>query len=127
MCRCPIQLLQIGPILVQQFYCLFLCKTPRDFAEVYAPRMYNFGWGYPIPVFIFVVVLVYSIISPLILVFGVIYFAMSYLVCKYQLTYGKHIHKYVFFFFFFETNTYQSFFILMKSLVVCGPWSFHVS
>ncbi|CAO3679118.1 unnamed protein product [Rhizopus stolonifer] len=84
---CPIQLLQIGPILVQQFYCLFLCKTPRDFAEVYAPRMYNFGWGYPIPVFIFVVVLVYSIISPLILVFGVIYFAMSYLVCKYQLTY----------------------------------------
>ncbi|KAG0775524.1 hypothetical protein G6F17_010275 [Rhizopus arrhizus] len=84
---CPIQLLQIGPILVQKFYCLFLCKTPRDFAEVYVPRMYNFGWGYPIPVFIFVVVLVYSTISPLILVFGVIYFALTYLVCKYQLLY----------------------------------------
>lgn len=89
--RCPIQLLQIGPILVQQFYCWFLCKTPRDFAEVYAPRMYNFGWGYPVPVFMFVVVLVYSTISPLILVFGVIYFAMTYLVCKYQLLYGKFL------------------------------------
>lgn len=88
-CRCPIQLLQIGPILVQQFYRTFLCKTPRDYAEVFAPRMYNFGWGYPVPVFMFVVILVYSTISPLILVFGVIYFAMSYLVCKYQLLYGK--------------------------------------
>lgn len=38
----------------------------------------------------FVVILVYSTISPLILVFGVIYFAMSYLVCKYQLLYGKN-------------------------------------
>ncbi|KAG1581112.1 hypothetical protein G6F48_010019 [Rhizopus delemar] len=90
---CPIQLLQIGPILVQNFYCLFLCKTPRDFAEVYVPRMYNFGWGYPIPVFIFVVVLVYSTISPLILVFGVIYFALTYLVCKYQLLY-VYFHSY---------------------------------
>ncbi|RCI03720.1 hypothetical protein CU098_004658, partial [Rhizopus stolonifer] len=87
MMLCPIQLLQIGPIIVQKFYCWFLCKTPRDYAEVYAPRMYNFGWGYPVPVFMFVVVLVYSTISPLILVFGVIYFAMCYLVCKYQLLY----------------------------------------
>lgn len=91
--RCPIQLLQIGPIIVQQFYRTFLCKTPRDYAEVFAPRMYNFGWGYPVPVFMFVVILVYSTISPLILVFGVIYFAMSYLVCKYQLLYGKKEKK----------------------------------
>ncbi|KAI7901241.1 uncharacterized protein BX663DRAFT_515369 [Cokeromyces recurvatus] len=90
---CPIQLLQIGPILVQLFYRTFLCKTPRDYAEVFAPRMYNFGWGYPVPVFMFVVILVYSTISPLILVFGVIYFAMSYLVCKYQLLY-VYFHSY---------------------------------
>ncbi|KAK4517834.1 uncharacterized protein ATC70_001180 [Mucor velutinosus] len=90
---CPIQLLQIGPIIVQQFYRTFLCKTPRDYAEVFAPRMYNFGWGYPVPVFMFVVILVYSTISPLILVFGVIYFAMSYLVCKYQLLY-VYFHSY---------------------------------
>ncbi|CAO3656691.1 unnamed protein product [Mucor hiemalis] len=90
---CPIQLLQIGPILVQQFYRTFLCKTPRDYAEVFAPRLYNFGWGYPVPVFMFVVILVYSTISPLILVFGVVYFAMSYLVCKYQLLY-VYFHSY---------------------------------
>ncbi|RCI03868.1 hypothetical protein CU098_012288, partial [Rhizopus stolonifer] len=90
---CPIQLLQIGPIIVQQFYRTFLCKTPRDYAEVFVPRMYNFGWGYPVPVFMFVVILVYSTISPLILVFGVIYFAMTYLVCKYQLLY-VYFHSY---------------------------------
>ncbi|GAA5802516.1 hypothetical protein HPULCUR_007982 [Helicostylum pulchrum] len=93
MMLCPIQLLQIGPILVQHFYKTFLCKTPRDYAEVLAPRMYNYGWGYPVPVFMFVVILVYSTISPLILVFGVIYFAMSYLVLKYQLLY-VYFHSY---------------------------------
>ncbi|KAI8996935.1 hypothetical protein BDB01DRAFT_830572 [Pilobolus umbonatus] len=97
MMLCPIQLLQIGPIIVQLFYKVFMCKTPRDYGEVLTPRMYNYGWGYPIPVFMFVVILVYSTISPLILVFGVIYFAMSYLVCKYQLLYDiavVYFHSY---------------------------------
>jgi len=89
-CRLPIQLLQIGPVIVQLFRRWFLCKTPRDYAEILAPTMYNYGWGYPMPVFIFIVVLIYSTMSPLILVFGTIYFALSYLVLKYQLLYGLY-------------------------------------
>ncbi|KAI9303434.1 hypothetical protein BJ944DRAFT_250680 [Cunninghamella echinulata] len=89
----PIQLLQIGPVILQLFHRVFTCRTPRDYAEVLAPRMYNYGWGYPIPVFVFVVLLVYSTITPLILVFGALYFCLSYLVFKYQLLY-VYFHPY---------------------------------
>lgn len=41
------------------------------------------------PVFLFVVLLVYSTIAPLILVFGTFYYCLAYLVLKYQLLYGK--------------------------------------
>ncbi|KAJ2964731.1 hypothetical protein NQZ79_g257 [Umbelopsis isabellina] len=89
----PIQLLQIGPVIVQLFRRWFLCKTPRDYAEVLAPVMYNYGWGYPMPVFIFIIVLIYSTMSPLILVFGTIYFCLAYLVLKYQFLY-VYFHPY---------------------------------
>ncbi|KAI8367508.1 uncharacterized protein BYT42DRAFT_128832 [Radiomyces spectabilis] len=89
----PIQLLQIGPIILQLFFRTFYCKTPRDYGEVLAPRMYNYGWGYPVPVFLFVILLVYSTISPLILVFGTIYYCLAYLVFKYQLLY-VYFHPY---------------------------------
>ncbi|KAI9027244.1 hypothetical protein CLU79DRAFT_740969 [Phycomyces nitens] len=89
----PIQLLQIGPIIVQLLQSAFFCKTPRDYAEVLAPRMYNYGSGYPVPVFMFVVLLVYSTISPLILLFGAVYYGLAYLVFKYQLLY-VYFHPY---------------------------------
>ncbi|KAG2187199.1 hypothetical protein INT44_004871 [Umbelopsis vinacea] len=37
----PIQLLQIGPVIVQLFRRWFLCKTPRDYAEILAPTIVN--------------------------------------------------------------------------------------
>lgn len=85
-------MLQIGPIILNTFWRIFLCKSPRDYAEVGAPRMFNYGWGYPTPVFLFVVLLVYSTSAPIILVFGTFYYALAYIVFKYQLLYGgSHI------------------------------------
>ncbi|SAM06387.1 hypothetical protein [Absidia glauca] len=89
----PIQLLQIGPVIMQTFHRTFVSKSPRDYAEVLAPRMYNYGWGYPMPVFLFVVLLVYSTTTPLILVFGTFYYCLAYLVVKYQLLY-VYFHPY---------------------------------
>ncbi|KAI9314931.1 hypothetical protein BX666DRAFT_2020032 [Dichotomocladium elegans] len=89
----PIQLLQVGIIILQGFWRTFLCKTPRDYAEVCAPRMFNYGWGYPAPVFMFVVLLVYSTSSPIILVFGTLYFCFAYVVFKYQILY-VYFHPY---------------------------------
>jgi hypothetical protein len=39
--------------------------------------MLNYGWVYPQALLIFTITLVYSVVSPLILVFGAIYFGVS--------------------------------------------------
>ncbi|KAK4686588.1 calcium permeable stress-gated cation channel, partial [Tremellales sp. Uapishka_1] len=80
----PFQLLCFGPLLSLGFTRIFT-RTPRDFAEAYAPPMLNYGWVYPQAMLIFTVTLVYSVVSPLILVFGAIYFGNAYIVYKYKL------------------------------------------
>ncbi|CDZ98226.1 Uncharacterized conserved protein [Phaffia rhodozyma] len=81
----PFQLLNIGTVLSLGFYRAFYTKTPRDFAELNAPPMLNYGTVYPQAILVFTVTLMYSVISPLVLVFGAIYFGMGYLVYKYKL------------------------------------------
>jgi hypothetical protein len=88
----PLNLLLIGALIVRGFNYLFLCKTPRDYAEARAPQNFMYGWAYPTPLLMFVVVLEYSTVAPLILLFGTVYFAMAFLVYKYQLLYGKRSH-----------------------------------
>lgn len=51
-----------------------------DHAEANAPPMLNYGWVYPQALLIFTITLVYSVVSPLILVFGAVYFGVS---CEY--------------------------------------------
>ncbi|KAG2178083.1 hypothetical protein INT43_003336 [Umbelopsis isabellina] len=89
----PLNLLLIGALIVRGFNYLFLCKTPRDYAEARAPQNFMYGWSYPTPLLMFVVVLEYSTVAPLILLFGTVYFAMAFLVYKYQLLY-VYFHPY---------------------------------
>ncbi|KAJ7768747.1 hypothetical protein B0H14DRAFT_3116710 [Mycena olivaceomarginata] len=63
----PLQLLNLG-VTIPRFFRLFVTRTPRDFAELNAPPMIN-----------------YASRSPLILIFGAIYFGNSYVVYKYKL------------------------------------------
>ncbi|WOO82803.1 Calcium permeable stress-gated cation channel 1 [Vanrija pseudolonga] len=80
----PLQLLNIGP-LVNHTWMRLWAKTPREFAEANAPPPINYGWVYPQALLIFTITLIYSIVSPRILIFGTIYFGMAYLVYKYKL------------------------------------------
>ncbi|CAE6531156.1 unnamed protein product [Rhizoctonia solani] len=80
----PLQLLNIGIIVPRLIYQLFT-KTPRDYAELNAPPMINYGVVYPLAILVFVITIIYSIIQPLILIFGAMYFGMAYLVYKYKL------------------------------------------
>lgn len=50
-----------------------------DYAEANAPPMLNYGWVYPQALLIFTLTMVFSVVSPLILVFGALYFGAS---CK---------------------------------------------
>jgi hypothetical protein len=50
--------------------------------------MINYGVVYPQAILIFVVTLLYSVVQPLILPFGAIYFGCAYVVYKYKLLFG---------------------------------------
>ncbi|KAH7338447.1 DUF221-domain-containing protein [Rhizoctonia solani] len=80
----PLQLLNIGIIIPRIIY-EFFTKTPRDYAELNAPPMINYGVVYPLAILVFVITIIYSIIQPLILLFGAMYFGMAYMVYKYKL------------------------------------------
>ncbi|KAG0281103.1 hypothetical protein BGZ95_006779 [Linnemannia exigua] len=82
----PMQLLQLADIVNLTIQKLF-SRTPRDYAEARAPPELPYGVVYSNATLAFVVILIYSCIKPMILVFGVIYFAVGYLVFKYQLLY----------------------------------------
>ncbi|KAJ9119692.1 hypothetical protein QFC22_003402 [Naganishia vaughanmartiniae] len=55
--------------------------------ELYAPPSVNYGMIYPPAILVFIFTLTDSVISPLILIFGAIYFAVGYMVYKYKLIY----------------------------------------
>ena len=59
-----------------------------DFAELNAPPMINYGVVYPQAILIFVVTMLYSVIQPIILIFGSLYFGIGYFVYKYKLLFG---------------------------------------
>ncbi|KAI6026538.1 hypothetical protein BKA83DRAFT_4244721 [Pisolithus microcarpus] len=81
----PLQLLNLGVIIPRMVLRVFDTRTPRDFAELNAPPMINYGVVYPQAILIFVITILYSVVQPLIVIFGAIYFGVGYLVYKYKL------------------------------------------
>ncbi|KAG9071375.1 hypothetical protein KI688_005586 [Linnemannia hyalina] len=82
----PIQLLLIGDVFKQSFHG-FLSKTPREYAETRAPPEQDIGVVYSNATLAFVIVLIYSCMKPIILLFGLLYFTLGYVVYKYQILY----------------------------------------
>lgn len=72
----PVKLLNLGPLFTLAMARMF-AKTPRDYAEANAPPVINYGWALPPPLLIFTIALVYSVESPLILIFATIYFGLA--------------------------------------------------
>ncbi|GAN04213.1 DUF221-domain-containing protein [Mucor ambiguus] len=66
---------------------MFSKYTPREYAENRAPWAFNYGIGYPVPLLVFAIVFEYSLICPIILLFGTVYFCFTYVVYKYQFLY----------------------------------------
>jgi len=61
--------------------------TPRDYRRLYKPEVFEYYEAYPDKAFILVIVLCYSNIAPLILVFGLVYFLLMYGTESYRLLY----------------------------------------
>ena len=83
----PLQLLQLPTLILRGVYRIFLTRTPREFAELNAPPTLAMGNVYPQALLIFTLCILYSIVSPLIVIFGAIYFGIAYVVNKYKLLY----------------------------------------
>lgn len=85
----PFRLLEFGAVFLYPFY-LMSAKTPRDYAELQKPPIFNYGFFLPQTMLIFVVCLVYSVLprSWMIILFGLIYFLIGGFIYKYQLLYA---------------------------------------
>ncbi|PWN48980.1 DUF221-domain-containing protein [Violaceomyces palustris] len=83
----PIQLLQLPIFIIRGFWRMFFTRTPREHAELNAPPTLVMGYVYPQALLIFTLGILYSIVSPLICIFGCIYFGVAYVVNKYKLLY----------------------------------------
>ncbi|KAL2918787.1 hypothetical protein HK105_201621 [Polyrhizophydium stewartii] len=60
--------------------------TPREYYELdMTTSMLNYGYLFPIQIMLFVIVLCYSIIAPLVLLPGAIYFGVSWIIYKNQM------------------------------------------
>ncbi|CAJ0629710.1 718_t:CDS:2 [Entrophospora sp. SA101] len=66
---------------------IFITPTPRNIKEFSRPPDFDYPVYYNIHLFFFSVGIIYSVIAPLILFFCFTYFALAYLVYRYQLMY----------------------------------------
>ncbi|GMK59469.1 hypothetical protein CspeluHIS016_0800750 [Cutaneotrichosporon spelunceum] len=80
----PLNFLNIGPICNLVISRMF-ARTPRDHAEANAPPEINYGWVMSPPLLIFTIAMVYSVESPLVVMFAAVYFGIAYFVYKYKL------------------------------------------
>ncbi|PWN32373.1 uncharacterized protein FA14DRAFT_192586 [Meira miltonrushii] len=81
----PLQLLQL-PVTFGRAFGRLTAKTPRQHAELNAPSLLYSGNIYPAASMVFILGVLYSIVTPLITVFTIIYFALAYLLLLSNLT-----------------------------------------
>lgn len=90
----PVRLLQIGDVVILnvigKIFLLknIILKTPRDYRfYYYTPPVFDFGLQLPQHILIFIIILIYSVVSTKIVISGLVYFVLGLMVYKYQLIY----------------------------------------
>ena len=89
----PFRLLEFGAVVMYPIN-FFSAKTPRDYAELATPPMFNYGQCIPQTILILIICIVYSVFpsSWLICLFGLVYFTVGELIYKYQILYAMDHH-----------------------------------
>ncbi|GMF03953.1 unnamed protein product [Ambrosiozyma monospora] len=86
----PFKLLQIGDLffIFWQYIIKHSTQTPRNYRDLfYKPSIFEVGLILPQHILIFIITLIYSVMSTKILASGLAYFVLGYYVYKYQLVY----------------------------------------
>ncbi|KAJ4758943.1 ERD (early-responsive to dehydration stress) family protein [Rhynchospora pubera] len=79
-----LELSRLVPLIIFHLKKKFLCKTEEEIKEAWAPGDLGFATRVPSDMLIVTIVLCYSVIAPLIIPFGAIYFGLGWLVAKNQ-------------------------------------------
>lgn len=75
------------PLIIYHLKRKYLCKTELEIKEAWAPGELGFATRVPNDMLIITIVLCYSVIAPLIIPFGVVYFGLGWLVLRNQVKY----------------------------------------
>lgn len=85
----PFRILEVGSVFLYPFY-RFTAKTPRDFAELEKPPVFQYGFYLPTALLVFNLCLIYSVLiwGYGILIAGTLYFLLGYYGFKYMVLYA---------------------------------------
>jgi calcium permeable stress-gated cation channel len=85
----PFRLLEFGAVAMYPVW-LIGAKTPRDYAELVQPPVFNYGYFVPQTILVFIICIVYSVLngSWLVHLSGLLFFVIGNFVYKYQLLYA---------------------------------------
>ncbi|CAO2835157.1 unnamed protein product [Amaranthus hypochondriacus] len=79
-----LELSRLVPLIIFKLKKKYLCKTEAEVTEAWAPGDFCYATRVPADLLILTVTLCYSVIAPLIIPFGAIYFALGWLVMRNQ-------------------------------------------
>lgn len=79
-----LELSRLVPLIIFRLKKRFLCKTEEEIKAAWAPGDVRYATRVPNDMLIITIVLCYSVIAPLIIPFGAIYFGLGWLVARNQ-------------------------------------------
>lgn len=79
-----LELSRIVPLIIYHLKRKYACKTEAELKEAWIPGDLNYGTRFPADMLILTIVFCYSVIAPIIIPFGVIYFGLGWLVLRNQ-------------------------------------------
>ena len=84
----PLYLLKPPKLILQILKSKFLARTPREVDEAYAPGPMDYGKFVPQVLLSYIIALTYAPTNPVVMLpCAMIYFAMAYIIWKYQVMY----------------------------------------
>jgi hypothetical protein len=79
-----LELSRIVPFIIYHVKRKYLCKTEAERKEAWFPGDLSYATRFPSDMLILIIVLCYSIIAPIIIIFGIIYFGLGWLILRNQ-------------------------------------------
>lgn len=78
------EILRVKPLIIYHLKNFFMVKTEKDRIEAMDPGSLGFNCGEPQIQLYFLLGLVYSVVSPILLPFILVFFALAYVVFRHQ-------------------------------------------